>query len=71
MLNMKLIFATGGLIVATGVLAHDTTAPHAAEAGSAARPMPIVVEQRGPVKAPAPSPVRRPSAVRAIGNSSP
>jgi len=54
MLNMKLIFATGGLIVATGVLAHDTTAPHAAEAGSAARPMPIVVEQRGPVKAPAP-----------------
>lgn len=52
--NVKSILAAGLALGATTTFAHDTAAPHAHEAASAARPMPIVVEQRGPVKAPAP-----------------
>lgn len=52
--NLKSIIAAAVTLGVTRALAHDTTAAHAHEAPAAARPMPIVVEQRGPVKAPAP-----------------
>ena len=50
----KSILATVLALGGPTAFAHDTTEPHAPSAAPAARPLPIVVEARGPVKAPAP-----------------
>ena len=50
---MKSIIAAGLALITGTALAHDAAGPHAHAADPVARALPIVVEQRGPVKAPA------------------
>jgi hypothetical protein len=50
---MRFILAGAATVAAATVFAHNDRAPHSHEAATAALPMPLVIEQRGPVKAPA------------------